>query len=152
MPLRGERLPLHDRGKVLVQMALVLAGGGESCLDIEHLRAQEDLFGSVPSDSTVWRAFHELSSTTLEHLERAVASVRNTVWRRSSKTTGVVPVVLDIDASLVEVHTDTKEGTGPTYGERRPVVGPPHPRLRVEVVDSAPRSGSQLGSRWGRSS
>ena len=115
IPFRGERLPLHDRGKVLVQMALVLAGGGESCLDIEHLRAQEDLFGSVPSDSTVWRAFHELSSTTLEHLERAVASVRNTVWRRSSKTTGVVPVVLDIDASLVEIHTETKEGTGPTY-------------------------------------
>ena len=29
---------LHDRGKVLVEAALVLAGGGESCADIEHLR------------------------------------------------------------------------------------------------------------------
>ena len=115
IPRHGERLPLHDRGKILVQMALVLAGGGESCLDIEHLRAQEDLFGSVPSDSTVWRAFHELSSTTLEHLGRAVASVRNTVWRASSAMMGKAPVVLDIDASLVEIHTDTKEGTGPTY-------------------------------------
>ncbi len=38
---RGERLPLHDRGKVLTQMALVLAGGGESCADIEHLRIPE---------------------------------------------------------------------------------------------------------------
>ncbi|MBW4078613.1 MAG: IS1380 family transposase, partial [Acidobacteria bacterium] len=56
---RGERLPLHDRGKVLVQMALVLAGGGECCADIEHLRAQEEMFGSVSSDSTVYRTLHE---------------------------------------------------------------------------------------------
>lgn len=48
---RGERAPLHDRGKVLVQLSLVLAGGGESCADIEHPRAQEEIFGSVPSDS-----------------------------------------------------------------------------------------------------
>ena len=41
----GERAPRHDRGKVLVQMALVLAGGGESCADVEHLRVQRDLFG-----------------------------------------------------------------------------------------------------------
>jgi hypothetical protein len=43
VPVLGERLPVHDRGKVLVQAALMLAGGGESCLDIEHLRAQGDL-------------------------------------------------------------------------------------------------------------
>jgi hypothetical protein len=30
-------------------------------------------------------------------------------------TSGTDPVVLDVDASLVEVHTDEKEGTGPTY-------------------------------------
>ena len=57
IPPRGERMPLHDRGKVLVQSMLMLAGGGESCADIEHLRAQEDLFGETPSDSTVFRTF-----------------------------------------------------------------------------------------------
>jgi hypothetical protein len=54
----------HDRGKVLVQTALVLAGGGESCADIEHLRGEEALFGFVPSDSTVHRAFHEINVET----------------------------------------------------------------------------------------
>lgn len=45
----GERLPEHDRGKVLVQSMLMLAGGGgESCADIEALRSQQALFGSVP--------------------------------------------------------------------------------------------------------
>ncbi len=98
IPVRGERLLLHDRGKVLVHAALMLAGGGESCLDIEHLRAQEDLFGSVPSDSTLWRTFHELDPSTVEGLASARAGVRAEVWKRSSATTGTGPVVLDIDA------------------------------------------------------
>jgi len=59
---RGERAPLHDRGKVLTHLALVLAGGGESCADIEHLRSQQELFGSVPSDSTVYRTLHEFDA------------------------------------------------------------------------------------------
>jgi hypothetical protein len=33
IPPAGERLPVHDRGKVLVQAMLMLAGGGESCAD-----------------------------------------------------------------------------------------------------------------------
>ncbi len=48
IPITGERLPLHDRGKVLVQAMLMLAGGGEACTDVEHLRAQAALFGSEP--------------------------------------------------------------------------------------------------------
>jgi hypothetical protein len=82
IPARGERLPFHDRGKVLVHAALMLAGGGESCLDIEHLRAQGDLFGSVPSDSTLWRAFHEIDTATLEDLHAALGPLRAEVWRR----------------------------------------------------------------------
>jgi len=108
-------MPLHDRGKVLVQSMLMLAAGGESCADIEHLRAQEDLFGSTPSDSTVFRTFHEISPETRDAMAEAVAEVRADIWRRSAVTTGSAPVFLDIDASLVEVHTESKEGTGPHY-------------------------------------
>ena len=32
-----QRLPVHDRGKVMVHLLLLLAGGGESCADVEHL-------------------------------------------------------------------------------------------------------------------
>jgi len=115
IPLRGERLPLHDRGKVLVHSALMLAGGGESCADIEHLRAQEDLFGSVPSDSTMHRTFHEITDPVREDLLEALAEVRAEVWRRSSATSGTDTLMLDIDASLIEVHSENKAGTGPTY-------------------------------------
>ena len=40
VPWTGERAPTHDRGKVLVQAMLMLAGGGEECSGIEHVRAQ----------------------------------------------------------------------------------------------------------------
>jgi len=62
VPWRGTGTPVHGRGKVLVQTALMLAGGGESCLDIEHLRAGPHLFGSVPSDTTVARMFTEITA------------------------------------------------------------------------------------------
>ena len=115
IPWGGNGIPVHDRGKVLTQMALALAGGGESCLDIEHLRIGSDLFGSVPSDTTVARTFHEITPETRSAIAEAVAVVRAQVWRRAAATMGSAPVVLDIDASLVEVHSENKEQAEPTF-------------------------------------
>ena len=111
----GERLPFHDRGKVLVQSMLMLAGGGESCADIEALRAQESLFGEVPSDSTVYRTLRRIDPATLAGLWEATAEVRAQVWRRAAATTGTGPVVLDIDSTLVDIHSENKAGTAPNY-------------------------------------
>lgn len=108
----GERFPLHDRGKVLVHAMLTFAGGGEACSDVEYLRAQPALFGAVPSDSTLYRTYRQIDGATLAGLWEAIAEVRAQVWGRVD--TGE-PVVLDIDASLVEIHSEHKDGTGPTY-------------------------------------
>jgi len=105
----GERAPVHDRGKVLVQTMLMLAGGGEACTDIEHLRSQPSLFGSVPSDSTLYRTFRQLDADTLAGLWTAMGEVRAAVWRRSSATTGTAEVILDIDSSLHEIHSENKQ-------------------------------------------
>lgn len=89
MPLRGERLPLHDRGKVLVQAMLMLAGGGESCADIEVFRSQDRIFTEVCSDTTLWRVLNgELTPEVLDGLRAAVAGVRRQVWDRSTATGG----------------------------------------------------------------
>jgi Transposase DDE domain group 1 len=108
----GERFPFHDRGKVLVHAMLTLAGGGEACSDVEFLRAQPALFGPVPSDSTLYRTYRQIDALTLAGLWDAMAEVRADVW--SAVDTGE-PVVLDIDASLVEIHSEHKQGTAPTY-------------------------------------
>ena len=111
----GERLPLHDRGKVLTQAMLMLAGGGEACADIEHLRGQAELFGSVPSDSTLYRTFRHIDAATLDGVWEAMAIVRSAVWRRSAATTGTEPVVVDIDSSLHQIHSENKAETAPNY-------------------------------------
>jgi hypothetical protein len=115
IPIAGERIPLHDRGKVLTQAMLMLAGGGEACADIEHLRSQPDLFGSVPSDSTLYRTFRSVDASVLAGLWAAMGDVRAQVWRRSSATTGTATVVLDIDSSLHEIHSENKQDTAATY-------------------------------------
>lgn len=115
VPPTGERRPVHDRGKVLAQAMLMLAGGGEACADIEALRAQERLFGAVPSDSTLYRTFRQVTPAILAGLWDAIAEARGRVWARSGVTTGDGPVVLDIDATLVEVHSENKDGTAATY-------------------------------------
>ncbi len=115
MPDSSARGRLHDPGKVLTHAMLMLAGGGEACSDIEHLRAQPALFGPVGSDSTLYRTFRHIDVGGLEALWQAMAEVRSRVWRRSSVTTGIETVVLDIDASLVEVHSENKAGTAPNY-------------------------------------
>jgi hypothetical protein len=105
----------HDRGKMAVQAMLVLAGGGEACSDIERLRSQSALFGSVPSDTTLYRMLRRIDGQTRDAMWDALAAVRSRVWKRSSATTGTAMVVLDIDASLVEIHSENKTGTAPTY-------------------------------------
>jgi hypothetical protein len=116
VPPAGERLPVHDRGKVLTHTMLMLAGGGECCADVEALRAEERLFGPVASDTTTWRVFrHELTPAVVAALRAAVAPARARVWSRSSVTNTPEPVVLDIDATLVEVHSENKADAAPTY-------------------------------------
>lgn len=93
----------------------MLAGGGECCADIEHLRAQAELFGSVPSDSTLYRTLRDIDAETLGGLWEAMAKVRAAVWRRSAATTGTGAVILDIDSSLHEIHSEKKQETAANY-------------------------------------
>ena len=115
IPWAGERAPGHDRGKVLVHAMLMLAGGGDSCSDIEVLRTQARLFGAVPSDSTLYRTVRALTPEIGVEVGAAFAAVRARVWDQAGLVADEAPVVLDIDASLVQIHSENKVGTGPTY-------------------------------------
>lgn len=45
----------HDRGKVLIDLAVMLADGGEAMSNLAVLRDQPEIFGKVASDPTAWR-------------------------------------------------------------------------------------------------
>ncbi len=115
IPWTGERAPLHDRGTVLTHAMLMLAAGGEACSDIEFLAPQSRLFGAVASDSTLYRTMRAITPSVLADLSLRAAATRAQVWRRMAATCGTAMVVLDIDASLVQIHSENKQGTGPNY-------------------------------------
>jgi len=94
---------------------LMLAGGGEACTDIDHLRGQDTLFGSVPSASTMYRTITSLSPKLVDDLWSAMADVRAKMWDRALLTSGDDVVRLDIDATLIDVHSENKQGAEPTY-------------------------------------
>jgi hypothetical protein len=117
--------PAHDRGRVLVDVAVMLAGGGEAIGDIETLRHQQPVLGPVASPPTVWRALDELSQARLRRAEKARAATRGHVW---AQLPGGEPpaatvaganlqtdlVVLDVDATIVVAHSEKQQAT-PTF-------------------------------------
>ena len=117
--------PVHDRGRVLVDLAVLLADGGEAIADIDVLRHQRQVLGPVASAPTVWRALDELTPAGLRRIERARARVRRHVWGQLAAAGGVPAsmvagtgldetIVLDVDATLVTVHSE-KESAAATF-------------------------------------
>ena len=106
VPPTGERSPVHDRGRLLTQVAMMLAGGGRCVADLAALRDQPGLFGEVASAATVWRTFDRIDPVVLDGLRAARAKARVAVWAADPAP---AEIVLDVDASLVEIHSENKE-------------------------------------------
>jgi hypothetical protein len=101
----------HDRGEVLVDVAVMLADGGETISDVAVLRDQPELFGEIASHATVWRTLEAVDDDALARIKTARAQARAKAW-----AAGVDPgfYVIDIDATLVGSHSD-KEHAAPNY-------------------------------------
>ncbi len=108
--LRGRR-SRHDPGRVVRDLALSLADGGDCLADLRALRDQPSLFGEVASDATAWRTLAALGGRQLEAVREARARARERVWELAGAPGRVV---LDIDATLVTAHSE-KEGAAGTY-------------------------------------
>lgn len=121
-PWRAERA-VHDPGKVLLDVAVAVALGGDCLADVAAVRAQPVLFGAVASDPTVSRLFASLAGdvdSAVSAIRSARAAARQRVWVRSQPVSahrgqnrGSQPIV-DIDATLVTAHSD-KELAAPTF-------------------------------------
>jgi Transposase DDE domain group 1 len=54
-----QRRSAHDPGRVLTDLAVLLADGGETISDLGVLRSQPGLFGQVASTATAWRVLEK---------------------------------------------------------------------------------------------
>ena len=101
----------HDRGQVLVDLAVMLADDGKTISDLRTLRNQPALFGEVASTPTAWRTLGAVDEAVLAAIGRARAEARAAAW-----AAGMDPgfYVLDFDGTLVNSHSE-KECAAPTY-------------------------------------
>jgi Transposase DDE domain group 1 len=101
----------HDRGRVLVDLAVALADGATAISDLRALANQPALFGEVASVPTAWRTLASVDAAALGRIERARAQARRRAW-----VAGMDPrfYVIDIDGTLIGAHSD-KEQAAPTY-------------------------------------
>jgi hypothetical protein len=106
-----ERASRHCPGRALRDLALMLADGGDALCDVRVLRDEAALFGPVASDATAWRAIAAVDAERLDALRHARAVARERVWALAGAPGRVI---LDIDATLVQAHSD-KEGAAGTY-------------------------------------
>jgi DDE family transposase len=111
---------VHDPGKIIADLAVTLALGGDCLADIAVLRAEPALFGPVASDPVVSRLIGRLAADkaqALKAIRAARAAARQRAWTvAGAATPGAdgAPVTVDIDATVVTACSE-KEQAAPTW-------------------------------------
>ena len=120
--------PVHDRGRVLADTAVLIADGGRVLSDLATLRDQSELYGPIASDPTLWRALDEIGDAQRARIARARAKTRAYVWSLITARHGAIPpsrvgdrdlaktIVIRMDATLVVAHSDKELAAGTFKG------------------------------------
>ena len=106
--------PTHDPGKILLDLAVAVALGGDCLADIAVLREEPGVFGSVASDPTVSRLLSTLAAdapAALAAINTARAGARRAAWAHAGAhapdhlISAKNPLTIDLDATLVTAHS-----------------------------------------------
>ena len=111
---------MHDPGKILADLVVTLALGGDCLADAAMLRAHPQLCGPVASDPVISRLISALAADApraLRVIRKARAAARERAWSLAGDAApggdgGVI--VVDLDATLVTAHSE-KEQAAPTW-------------------------------------
>jgi hypothetical protein len=116
---------VHDPGKIVTDLAVAVALGGDCLADAGVLRAEPALFGPVASDPVISRLVTRLAAdapAALTAIRAARAAARDRAWKLAGTAApgaagGLIPV--DIDATIVTAHSDKQQAAATwkkTYG------------------------------------
>lgn len=115
---------VHDPGKIVVDLALAVALGGNCLADVATLRCEPAVFGPVASDPTVSRLIDTLAASgekTLQAIRSARSEVRSRVRSLAGENAPDADgqVTVDLDGVLVIAHSDKEDAAATwkkTYG------------------------------------
>jgi Transposase DDE domain group 1 len=104
-----ERRSAHDPGRVLRDVAVMLADGGDCVTDMAAYEGQERLFGAKASETTTHRVLKSVDERLLERIRAARAAARARVWDAGARPE---TITLNIDATLVSAHAEKERAAG----------------------------------------
>lgn len=116
----------HDPGKVVRDLVVMLADGGDALRHLAVLAGQREIFGAVASPATANRTMVALGDdeSVVARLGTARRGARRIAWATApppvvaqarAGDTPAAPLCLDFDATLITAHSDDKDGAGRTY-------------------------------------
>jgi DDE family transposase len=111
---------VHDPGKIIADLAVTLALGGDCLADIAMLRAEPSLFGPVASDPVVSRLVTSLATEApraLKAIRGARAAARERAWALAGNAAPGADgrlITVDIDATIVTSCSEKDQAT-PTW-------------------------------------
>jgi Transposase DDE domain group 1 len=105
------RMPTHAPGRVIRDLVVMLADGGDALCDLGTVRDQRALFGPVASDSTAYRLIERIAADpdALEAIGGARGEARARAWRRGARPR---LIEIDLDATLLVAHSDNDGAAG----------------------------------------
>jgi hypothetical protein len=119
--LATARILVHDRGRVVADLACAIADGARVISDFRVISDQSELFGLVASVPTVWRTLAEIARAGARadrRITAAVSAARRHAWAQVAARHGALPgirladKVLDgvtcirLDATVTLAHSD----------------------------------------------
>lgn len=104
-----ERRSAHDPGRVLVDVAVMLADGGDCVTDLDAYRGQERLFGARASETTTHRVLKSIDESLLAGIRAARAQARSRVWDAGARPD---TITFNIDATLLTAHSGKEQAAG----------------------------------------
>lgn len=107
-------MPTHLPGRVLADLAVTIADGGDALAHLATLRDQNKLFGSVASDATAWRVLDRIDAEHLARLQSVRAAARERAWAAGAGPDLTDDLVIDIDATITIAHSD-KQNAAKTW-------------------------------------
>jgi hypothetical protein len=104
-----QRCSAHDPGRVLRDLAVMLADGGDCVTDMAAYEGQERLFGARASETTTHRVIKSVDEQLLGGVRAARAQARARVWDAGARP---ATITLDIDATLLTAHSEKDQAAG----------------------------------------
>jgi hypothetical protein len=105
---------VHAPGRVLADLAVTIADGGDALSHLATLRDQDKLFSVVASAPTAWRVIDRVDAEHLARLRAVRAEARERAWAAGAGPDLTAGLTIDLDATILISHSE-KQNAAATW-------------------------------------